>query len=144
MNSTIHRLALLSAMTTLALALTTPASAQEKKDTPRSSVPAIAATAKPATQRIPFNGKIVAVDVTAKTIKVATRTFQVTSATRISKNGKPATLEEATVGEQAGGQYIKAADGKLELVSLRVGAKPDAKSAKPAVKPDKKAKAVTQ
>src|SRR6266542_1390773 len=65
-----------------------------------------------------FRGKIDAVDKTAKTIKVGERTFQVTAETRMMKAGKPATLDDAVVGDEIGGTY-KEADGKLNAVSLR-------------------------
>jgi hypothetical protein len=53
----------------------------------------------------------------------------VTSETKIAKAGKPATLDDATVGEEVGGAYHQAEGGKMELMSLRIGAKP-AKEAK--------------
>lgn len=73
---------------------------------------------------IPFRGKIDAVDKTAKTIKVGERTFEVTAETRIMKGGKPATLDDAVVGEEVGGVY-KEADGKLTALSLRLGPRPE-------------------
>ena len=60
----------------------------------------------------------------AKTIKVGERTFQVTSETRIMKAGKPATIDDAVVGDEIGGTY-KEADGKLNAVSLRLGPRPE-------------------
>jgi hypothetical protein len=71
-----------------------------------------------------FRGKIGAVDKAAKTLKVGERTFQITSETRIMKAGKPATLDDAVVGEEIGGTY-KEADGKLNAVSLRLGPRPE-------------------
>ena len=71
-----------------------------------------------------FNGKIAAVDKTAKTIKVGERTFQVTSETKIRKGGNPATLDDAVVGDEIGGTY-KEADGKLNALSLRLGPRPE-------------------
>jgi len=97
-----------------------------------STLPLVAADDKPADKKeaparpIPFRGKIAAVDKQAKTIKVGERTFQITSDTRIMKAGKPATLEDASVGEDVGGQYRESADKKLNVVSLRVGPRPDA------------------
>src|SRR5690349_11243559 len=80
---------------------------------------------KPATTRsMPFRGKIDGLDKSARTIKVGARQFQVVDATKIMKAGKPSTLEEAAVGEEVGGAYREADGGKLELVSLRLGAKP--------------------
>jgi hypothetical protein len=93
--------------------------------------------AAPAARAIPFRGKIAAVDKSAKTIKVGERTFHVTSDTRIVKAGKPATLDDATVGEDVGGAYRESEDKKMNLVSLRVGARPDAPK-KDAPKDEKK------
>ena len=74
---------------------------------------------------IPFRGKISAVDKTAKTITVGERAFQITSETRIMKAGKPATLNDAAVGEEIGGSYTKADDGKLTARSVRIGPRPE-------------------
>lgn len=82
--------------------------------------------AAPAARAIPFRGKITAVDKSAKTVKVGERTFHVTSETRIIKAGKPATLDEATVGEDVGLAYREGDDKKLNLVTLRVGPRPEA------------------
>jgi hypothetical protein len=54
----------------------------------------------------PFHGKLLAVDPVAKTIRVGKRTFQINGQTRISKNGKPATLADGLVGEEVSG-YVK-------------------------------------
>lgn len=98
-----------------------------------STLPITAADAKPVAEpkaapgRVsPFNGKIAAVDKQAKTVKVGTLVLQVTSTTRITKDNKTATLEDAKVGEEAGGAYRVGDDKKLNLVSLRLGPKPDA------------------
>jgi hypothetical protein len=77
---------------------------------------------------IPFHGKISAVDKTAKTItlegKEKGRLIHITSETRIMKAGKPATFDDATVGEEVGGRYHKVSD-KLEALSLRIGPRPE-------------------
>jgi hypothetical protein len=75
------------------------------------------------------NGKIASVDTAAKSVKVGERTFHVTANTKITKAGKPATLDEAKVGDEVGISYREAEGGKLELVSLRVGPKPEKKPA---------------
>lgn len=72
---------------------------------------------------IPFHGKLDGLDKSAKTIKVGNRIFQVVDATRIMKGGKSATIEDAALGEEVGGSYHEAEAGKLELLSLRIGAK---------------------
>ncbi len=77
--------------------------------------------------KLPFRGKIDSVDKTAKTIKVGERVFHVTASSKLMSKGKAVTLDDAKVGEEVGGSYQEAAGGKLELVSLRIGPKPDAK-----------------
>jgi hypothetical protein len=85
-----------------------------------------------------FSGKIAAIDKIEKTITLAgkakNRVFYLTSQTRITKAGKPATFDDAVVGEVVGGQARVKPDGKNELISLRIGPKPEGK-AKSAVKP---------
>jgi hypothetical protein len=75
----------------------------------------------------PFNGKLEAVDKVNKTItikgKEKDRTFQITSNTRLTKDGQPAVLDAAVVGEEVAGTWRESADGKLEAMSIRFGAK---------------------
>lgn len=80
---------------------------------------------------IPFRGKLVAVDVEAKTLKVGKRTFQITSETKILKDGEPATLTDGVIGERVRGAYMKTDDDKLEVVTLHFGAKNAPKHKKP-------------
>jgi hypothetical protein len=75
-------------------------------------------------QVIPFRGKLKTVDATAKTITIGTQTIQITSETKITKMGKPATLADGAEGDMVAGAYRKDADGKLNAVSLRFGPKP--------------------
>jgi hypothetical protein len=74
---------------------------------------------------MPFNGTISAVDKTAKTITLGetekARVFQITSETKIYKEKKPATFDDAVVGERVGGYARKNADGKLEVATLNIG-----------------------
>jgi hypothetical protein len=104
-----------------AFALSTTIHAEDKKE----EKPANAAA-----NGMPMRGKLGAVDTKNKTITVEgkekSRTFQVTSQTRIMKDGKPATLEDAKVGEEVGGFATKTGEDKYELRSLRLGAKPEA------------------
>jgi hypothetical protein len=74
---------------------------------------------------IPFHGKLKAIDNTAKTISVGEQTIQITSETKITKAGKPATLADGTAGDEVAGAYKKTEDGKLDAVSLRFGPKPE-------------------
>jgi len=75
----------------------------------------------PVNKTIPFRGKIKAIDNTAKTISIGNETIQVTSETKITKQGKPATLADGVVNEPVTGAYHKDADGKLNAVSVRFG-----------------------
>ena len=86
------------------------------------------AAKKPGNDQLPFHGNIKAIDNTAKTLSVGKETFQITSETKIMKQGKPATLEDGEVGQAVAGSYKKEADGKLNAVSIRFGPKPPAES----------------
>jgi hypothetical protein len=72
---------------------------------------------------LPFHGKVAAVDTTAMTITVGQLTINVTSDTKISKDGKPATLSDVTVGEKVNGSYKKDDAGKLNATTIRIGDK---------------------
>jgi hypothetical protein len=71
----------------------------------------------------PFHGKLAAVDKVAKTIVVGKRSFQITSETKIKKAGKPATLDDAVVGETVSGYVKPTADGKLAATTVNFGPK---------------------
>jgi hypothetical protein len=68
-----------------------------------------------------FNGAVSAVDTNAMTFTVGDQTFNVTSESRLSKSGKPATLSDAVVGEPARGSYTTGSDGKLDVTKARFG-----------------------
>ncbi len=83
----------------------------------------------------PFNGKIKATDASSITLQGAkAQTFQVTSATKIQKDGKPAVIADVKVGDSVGGRAREMADGKWEVLTLNVGTKA---AKKPAEKPKK-------
>lgn len=77
----------------------------------------------------PFRGKLVAVDKTAKTIKLGQSVYQITSETKITKNGKPATLDDGVVGEPVSGYAKPTDDGKMAATTVRFGPKPEDKGA---------------
>ena len=85
---------------------------------------------KAKTQHIPFHGEMADINKTAKSFKVGERTFHVTAETKVMKAGKPATFDDAKAGEDCGGTYKEATGGKLEVLSLRLGAKPEKKPKK--------------
>jgi hypothetical protein len=94
--------------------------AQDKK-------PEAAEAGKDANKPIPFRGSINEIDKAAKTINIGKekkRTIQITDKTKIIKDGKPATLDDAKVGDEVGGSY-RDNGGKLEAGSLRIGPKPE-------------------
>ena len=78
---------------------------------------------------IASRGNVASVDKVAKTVtlegKEKTRTFQITSETKIhDKDKKPATLDQVVVGDHVGLSYRETPDGKMELVTLNILAKP--------------------
>jgi len=118
-----------------ALAQTTNNPAIEKKQTTEKKEP----SAKKKQGAGPFHGKLASVDKVAKTVTVGQRTFQVTSATKISKGGKPATLDDGVVGDEIGGYFKTGEDGKLNATSLRFGPKPAAGTEEKKKEPSKSA-----
>lgn len=76
---------------------------------------------------IPFHGKLSAVDDKAMTLKIGERTIEITSETKITKDGKPATLADGVVGEPVRGAYKKGAEGKLTAISIHFGEKSESK-----------------
>lgn len=140
MTKSILRVFVMSLLAVAIAGVPAKALGQEKKDQPAAEKkePVKGEKKKGGT---PFRGKLDAVDKTAKTIKVGERVFQVTSDTRIMKAGKPATLDDGVVGEEVGGNYTQADDGKLMARSVRFGPKPEAKAeGAPAPKEEKKGK----
>lgn len=75
---------------------------------------------------LPFHGKVVSVDKAANSIKVGQHVYYVVGATKVSKTGKTATLDDVTVGDEVRGAY-KDNGGKYELLSLGIGPAPEKK-----------------
>jgi hypothetical protein len=120
MNKVILKLSLLSLLA-MAVAITPiTARAQTTNATPKKKLFP--------NRTLPFHGKLKAIDNTAKTITVGTETIQITSETKITKMGKPATLQDGAVGDDVGGAYHKDAEGKSDAISLRFGPKPTPES----------------
>ena len=68
------------------------------------------------------HGAVTAVDATAMTVTVGTKTYTVTSDTKITKDGQPATLADVTVGETVGITSKKGDGDKLNATAIRIGA----------------------
>ena len=71
----------------------------------------------------PFRGNLAAVDKAAKTIKLGESTYRITSETKITKAGKPASLEDGVIGEPVSGYVKPASDGKMTATTVHFGAK---------------------
>jgi hypothetical protein len=135
----LNEITLVSLLTMALMGMAVSTRAEDQKSAPTPAVPA------PHRDKIPFHGKLAAVDKTAMTItlegKEAQRVFQITSDTKITKTGNPATLDDAVVGEEVGGNYKKTDDGKLETLSVRFGPKPEGEKPAKKEKSEKSAKA---
>ena len=70
----------------------------------------------------PFRGKLAAVDKSAKTIKVGESVYHVTSDTKFTKDGNPATMNDGVVGEFVSGFVKPAEDGKMNATTVHFGA----------------------
>jgi hypothetical protein len=139
MKTSTLRIAILSLLVAALAVAPGQAFGQETKKEVKKDKPA-AEKAAPAKKQgaIPLGGKVSAVDKTAKTITVGERTVQITSETRITKAGKPATLDDAAIGEEVGISYVKGDDGKLTARSVRIGPKPEGEAKKEGQSKDKK------
>ena len=78
----------------------------------------------------PINGKVAAVDKTAKTVTIGQTVIHITSETRIQKAGQPATIDDITVGEQGMAVIRKTDDGKVEAMRFRIGPRPEGEAKK--------------
>lgn len=105
---------------------------EKKQENPAPPEKQLAPKGEKKANPIPFSGKLGSVDKIAKTITVGERVFQITSQTKLSKAGKPATLEDAVVGEEVGGSYQKSEEGKLNAKTVRFGPKPNGEAKKAA------------
>ncbi|MDB6067973.1 MAG: hypothetical protein JWR26_4181 [Pedosphaera sp.] len=135
MIKSIGKITLVTLLAATVLGMPVRVSAQDATKPATPAAPATPPAVKP--HPLPFKGKLASVDKVAKTITLdgtTKRVFAVTSETKIMKTGKAATLEDAVVGEEVRGSYLKGDDGKMSLKSLTFGAKPDAalKTASPA------------
>jgi len=100
--------------------------------------PATNATAKPKKPRttMALSGKASNVDTNAMTLTVGKHTFDITSDTHITKDGKPAVLSEIAVDEKVGVSYKKNGE-KFDAITINVIA--TKKSEKSAAKAEKAA-----
>ncbi len=125
----ILRLALLAVLAGAIAALPSPLAAQSTNKPASKKTAEQKETSKQGKKAHPFRGKLAEVDKMAKTITIGKSVYQVTSETKMTKAGKPATLGDAVVGEQVSG-YAKPNDaGKMVATRLTFGPKDDASPA---------------
>ena len=137
MTKFISKLTLLGLLTIALAGLPVGASAKDTNAPATDKKPLKAAAAKAEkSAKLPFHGKLKAVDASAKTLTVGERTFRVTAETIISKDGKPALLADVVVGDNVSGSFATSADGKLNVGKLNIGGKA-VKAAKADVKKEK-------
>lgn len=117
------QIALFALVASALLAAPAPLRAEDKPV--KKTEAAETAAPKSKNARLPFTGKITAVDTAASTVTVGERVFNISSETKILKDAKPATLAELTVGEPVRGSYKKDEAGKLNAALVNAGAKPE-------------------
>lgn len=122
MKKNILKIVVLSIVTAVIALGPTPGLAQEKKkDEPKAEKKDTPDGEKKRKGTPPIVGKIAAVDKTAKTVTIGKTVIQITSETRIQKNGKDATLDEIAVGDETVARIRRSDDGKATAIGLRVG-----------------------
>ena len=132
MKKHIARIALFSLVAAALVAVPATSRADGDSTTDKSAAAAMPALKKKSKARTTFHGSVAAVDTAAMTLTVDTNTLYVTSATMITKDGKPATLSEITVGETAKGTFKTGDDGKMDATTVTAGEKAPKKPRKKA------------
>jgi|SRR3954467_14470551 hypothetical protein len=129
MKNQLVKLSLITAVAAALAILPAPANAQTSTNKTASPKKPTAEKSDSATKKgHPFRGKLAAVDKVAKTITLGKSTYQITSETKIKKADKPATLDDATLGEEVTG-FAKPGDGgKFFASSLNIGGKSGSKT----------------
>lgn len=79
---------------------------------------------KKAASSLPFRGTVTALDSNTMTLTVGERIFNISSETKITKDGKPAVLADGVAGEPVSGSYRKGADDKLNAATIHFTTKP--------------------
>jgi hypothetical protein len=121
MKKHIARLSMLTLCAAAILAVPALSCAQDNANAPAAagqSPPARKHNAMPS-DTLQFHGTLSAVDTNAMTLTVGKSTFDMTSETIITKDGKPAVLADGVAGGQVRGAYKKNEDGKLDAVTVR-------------------------
>lgn len=115
MKTNIAKLTCLAFLAAAVMAAPGVSRAQDSTNAPAAQTPA-------SKKHMQYQGKITAVETNAMTFTVGTKTYAITSETKIVKDGKPAIFADIAVGETVRG-YSKADDaGKLTATTVRLGA----------------------
>ena len=117
--------------TLICVGVATTVQAQEKKGKGKDAPKGEKAEGKKR-DTYPFNGKVASADKSAMTItlqgKEKSRVIKVTSQTKIEKDGKPATFDDAKAGEAVRGSLKKDASGAEVATLVRIGQAPEGKA----------------
>lgn len=70
----------------------------------------------------PFHGTVDSLDTNSMTLTVGGSTYAITTKTKITSNGEPATLADGVPGEKVSGTYRTNKDGALDAVAVHFGA----------------------
>jgi hypothetical protein len=123
MKRHIAKLSMLTLCAAALLAVSALSRAQDATNTPAAPTKPVRKHAATSSATLPFRGTVTAVDTNAMTLAVGKRTFNMTSETKITKDGKPAVLADGVAGEPVSGAYKKAADGTLNATTVHFSTK---------------------
>jgi hypothetical protein len=91
----------------------------------------------PRSRLVPYHGMISGVDKDAKTVTIAgkrnTRSFKITDATTITKDGERIGFNDIKQNDEVSGSYLKSSDGTIEARTVKIG--PVKKKATPTPSP---------
>jgi hypothetical protein len=128
MKRHIAKLPMLTLCAAAILAVPALSRAQDTTNAPAAAqTPPVKKHSATSSATLPFHGTLTAVDTNAMMLTVEKRTFDMTSETTITKDGKPAVLADGVVGEPVRGAYKKNTDGKLDAVTVHFGGSTDGK-----------------
>ncbi len=100
------------------------------QDAPPAAADTSASETPAGLRKLPFHGKLAAVDAEAKTITLRYTTgdkvFHLTPQTEVLKHEKPAKLDEAVIGDSVSGAYVRNGE-RAELTKLNLARKADDK-----------------
>ncbi|MGV3757630.1 MAG: hypothetical protein ACO1QS_19800 [Verrucomicrobiota bacterium] len=132
----------LAALIAGALFIAAPFQATAQEGKPKAEGKEKAKDEKAKRDTYPYQGKVKSADKTAMTVtfegKEKERVVSVTSETKITKQGKPATFGDIAAGDWVTGQVKKTPEGKENAVSVFLGPVPEKKGGEKKKEGDKK------